>query len=64
MKQQWEYITVSISGKGANAVSDSLNKMGQEGWEGWHMIDRPDHVLVFFKRIKGLALPPNLSLRV
>lgn len=63
MKQRWENITLKISGGGSNAISDTLNKMGDEGWEAWHLESRPDHVIVFLKRPRSSILAPELSLR-
>lgn len=59
MRQKWENITIKISGGGNNAVSDTLNKMGEEGWEAWHLEDRPDSVIIFLKRPRmgGILAP-------
>lgn len=61
MKQKWEYITVKIEGGGSTAVSDTLNKMGDVGYEAWHLESRPDHVIVFLKRVKSAILAPDIS---
>lgn len=60
MKQKWENISVVITGGGPTAINDSLNKMGDEGWEAWHLESRPEHVIVFFKRPKSAILAPEL----
>lgn len=67
MHQPWEYITVNISGGGNTAVSDTLNKLGHEGWEAWHMLERPDSVVVFLRRMKEIptfTLSPELADRI
>lgn len=67
MKQKVENIQVKISGGGATGLSDTLNKMGDEGWEPWHMIERPDSVIVFLKRPReaaGLTISPELARRI
>lgn len=60
MKQKWENVTIKVSGGGPNAVSESLNKMGEEGWEAWHLESRPDDVLVFMKRPKSAILSTEI----
>lgn len=60
MKQKWENISVLIAGGGPTAINDSLNKMGDEGWEAWHLESRPEHVIVFFKRVKSAILAPEI----
>jgi hypothetical protein len=61
VKQKWENISVSISGGGPTAVNDSLNKMGEEGWEAWDIQWLPDRAIVFFKRPKSAILAPRFS---
>lgn len=58
---KWENVTVKISGGGPTAVTDSLNKMGDQGWEAWHLESRPDDVLIFLKRAKPepVVMPPT-----
>lgn len=63
MRQKWEHIQLKVSGGGPTALSDTLNKMGDEGWEPWHLESRSDHALVFFKRPRSALLAPELSLR-
>lgn len=60
MKTKWENVQVLIAGAGPNAVSEGLNKMGEEGWEAWQMLERPDSVIVFFKRPKSAILSPEI----
>lgn len=56
MAQQWEYIIVKIEGGGQNGLNEGLNKMGEQGFEAWHLEDRPDHALVFLKRLKSAPI--------
>lgn len=60
MKQKWENISVAIAGGGPTAVNDTLNKMGDEGWEAWQMDWKQDHAVVFFKRPKSAILSPEI----
>lgn len=62
MRQKWENIQVKISGGGSTALSDTLNKMGAEGWEAWHLESRTDHAIVFLKRPVSAILAPELSI--
>lgn len=61
MKQKWENVQIMISGGGPNAISEALNRMGEEGWEAWHLESRTDHAIVFLKRPKSGLIAPDLS---
>lgn len=63
MMHEWEYMSAHISGGsgGERGFLEGLTQLGKDGWEAWAREERPDYVLVFFKRPKTMLLAPMIT---
>jgi len=47
---RWENKVVVVPTRNVEAVTDTLNQMGDEGWEPWRAFGTDTSTVIFFKR--------------